>query len=85
MKLSRLEQLVAAMRDKANRMNVDDPEVQFYEDNKQELREALDANVFCNMDIVLVGDMSETMRNYVVPVSGDAAQRGDFCLPLKPV
>lgn len=85
MKLSRLEQLVAAMRDKANRMNVDDPEVQFYEDNKQELREALDANVFCNMDIVLVGDLSETMRNCVVPVSGDTAQRGDFCLPLKPI
>lgn len=86
MKLSKLEQLVAAMRDNANRTGVEDPNVEFYEDNKQAMREALERSPFCNMEVAFGGrDMFQMIRGSRVVTSGDTAQRGDFAIPLQPV
>lgn len=86
MKLSTLEKLVAAMRDNANRTGVEDPNVEFYDDNKQEMRDALERSPFCNMEVSFGGrDTSQMIRDCRVVTSGDVAQRGDFAIPLKPV
>lgn len=86
MKLSQLEKLVAAMRDNANRTGIEDPNVEFYDDNKQAMREALERNPFCNMEPALDNlNLEKQVWDWRVPVTGSAAQCGDFAVPMKPV
>lgn len=82
MKLSDLEKLVAVMRAHAKKMNVEDPNVEFYEDSREALLEAHKKGaVFMNMEPV--ADAAEKIGDHVCVTGGDVAKRGDFAIPLK--
>lgn len=87
MKLSDLEQLVAVMRAKADDMQVADPNVVFYDDDRTALLAALERPMsFIDMDPfdscarhiddhVVLGGFENGLRSVKL--------RGDFAIPLK--
>ena len=83
MKLSTLEALVKAMRERASANDVDDPNVEFYENNCPQFAATLaNGNAFVNFDID--GEVSrDTLRHHVVTSDGSAAKRGDYAIPIK--
>lgn len=83
MKLSILEALVAAMRERATHNGVSDPNVEFYENNCPQFAATLaNGNAFVNFDID--SEVSrDTLRHHVVTSDGSAARRGDYAIPLK--
>ena len=83
MKLSDLEALVKAMRERADHNGHKDPNVEFYESNCPEFAAALaNGNAFVNFDIDSEVTR-DTLRHYTVTSDGSAAKRGDYAIPLK--
>ena len=83
MKLSDLEALVKAMRERADHHGHEDPNVEFYESNCPEFAATLaNGNAFVNFDIDSEVTR-ETLRQHVVTSDGSAAKRGDYAVPLK--
>lgn len=83
MKLSTLEALVKAMRRRAARSGVTDPNVEFYENNDPAFAEVLqNGNAFVNFDIP-EHVTKDTLGLYTVATpGGTAAERGDYAIPL---
>lgn len=80
MKLSHLEALVKAMRELAERTNVEDPDVEFYT-SRNVARVHLDTPApFMRMEPETFR-LSE-LKEHMVPVTNDLAKRGDFAIPL---
>ncbi len=83
MKLSDLEALVKAMRERADDHGHKDPNVEFYESNCPEFAATLaNGNAFVNFDIDSEVTR-ETLCQHVVTSDGGAAKRGDYAIPLK--
>lgn len=83
MKLSTLEALVKAMRERASANDVDDPNVEFYETNCLDpAATRANGNAFVNFDID-EEVTRETLRHHTVTSDGSAAKRGDYAIPLK--
>ena len=83
MKLSTLEALVKAMRERASANDVDDPNVEFYENNCPQFAATLqNGNAFVNFDID-EEVTRETLCRHTVTSDGSAAKRGDYAIPLK--
>lgn len=82
MKLIELELLVAAMRKKANEMGVANPNVEFYDHDRDQLLERHAAGcAFLNMEPV--DGVIDQLHEHVVRTDGSVAKRGDFAIPLK--
>lgn len=80
MKLSQLEQLCAAMRQKANMVGNVDPTVEFYEQSRVAMMNAIHSGShFLNME----PDCSAPLSECMVVKDGDVANRGDFAIPLR--
>lgn len=84
MKLSYLESLVKAMRAHADRNGNEDPNVEFYDDNRAAITEALaSGSPFLNMEVV--PDITDSgIHQFAMVSDGSAARRGDFAIPVKP-
>ena len=82
MKLSELERLVAVMRAKADDMQVADPNVVFYDDDRSALLEAL-ADPVAYVDMDPLDDCAKHIDDHVVAGKQAAKMRGDFAIPLK--
>jgi hypothetical protein len=82
MKLSQLKEIVACMEQLSQAHQVSDPDVSFYEANRETLQMAMDNPhvVFLKMDMTDVqpGSLSTNM----VLVDNEQGQYGDFQLPL---
>lgn len=82
MKLSTLEKLVAAMRQRASDNGVADPNVEFYDSDRHAFITALTSDrVYVNMDVV--PGTERILREHTVTCDGDAAKRGDYAIPLR--
>lgn len=82
MKLSTLEALVLAMRERADYNGVTDPTVEFYERNTEEFRQRVAVGESFLNSTVSPDVCRDTLRAYTVLESGDNAQRGDYAIPL---
>lgn len=87
MKLSELEHLVAVMRAKADDMQVADPNVVFYDDDRSALLEAL-AGPVAYVDMDPLDDCAKYIDDHIVAGDSEAGEpaakmRGDFAIPLK--
>lgn len=82
MKLSQLEALVAKMRRCATAMNIQDPNVTFWEDDRAKLEQAIeDKPVFITFDFPNeVANLPAS--GHVCPVDMDDVKRGDFSIPI---
>lgn len=81
MKLSQLESLVKAMRKQAKASKIADPNVQFYDDDRSDLAEAVKSGKpFIDMDII--DNIEQDLNSFVVCVGAVGVTTGDFHIPL---
>lgn len=81
MKLSQLEALCMAMRETAQATGATDPNVEFYEASRSALMNAACTGAaFLNMEPDVEG---HPLSDFMVLQNGDAAQRGDFAIPMR--
>lgn len=73
MLLSDLETLVAAMRKRSNERGIADPNVEFFDAEESSLM---------MVNYTIRSDVADEIQQHEVVVSGDAANRGDFAIPL---
>jgi hypothetical protein len=83
MKLSDLEVLVKAMREHSSAKGIVDPNVEFYENDRDALKSAMVGTYFLRLapDPTIVNNLRD---HVVVRVSGtpEGLQKGDFSIPL---
>lgn len=83
MKLSTLEALVAAMRERADYYGVTDPNVELYYANNERFRNELKAEHYPFVNFEVDPDCTrDTLKAHTVHADGSAAKKGDYAIPL---